>query len=361
MNGPRIGSMASQGLRRFGILVALVVLFIVVSATNSQFATSDNLFNIGQQWADVGIIAIAMTFVLIGGGFDLSVAGTYAAAATLSASMAQAGRPAVEVVAVTLGVGAVIGCVNGILVTKININPLITTLSTGEIVSGLALAYSHGTVYNVSGGFLETMGSGHVGPVPDSVILMAVLAVIGGIVLARSSFGRSLYATGGNADATYLSGIRVDAVRITTYVLTGVAAAIAGMIYVGRVGTGQGNVGVGIELTVIAAVLIGGTSIAGGEGAMWRTAAGVALLAFLQNFFNQANVNTYWQSVVQGVIILVAVAFESYAKRKFRRPLKFLFMGSNVKMSRTPAPAPEDQSHLPPVEDPDSVRQVSVS
>jgi ribose transport system permease protein len=122
-----------------------------------------------------------------------------------------------------------------------------------------------------------------------------------------------------------LSGIHVDAVRITTYVMSGVAAGIAGMIYVGRVGTGQGNVGVDIELTVIAAVLIGGTAIAGGEGAIWRTAVGVALLAVLQNYFNQENINSYWQSVVQGGIILVAVAFESYGKRKFKKPLKFLF------------------------------------
>jgi ribose transport system permease protein len=358
----RLGHIGIQGLRRFGIVVALVLLFIVVSATNAQFATPTNLFNIGQQWADVGIMAIAMTFVLIGGGFDLSVAGTYAAAATLSASMTQAGRPAVEVVIVTMAAGAVIGFINGILVTKININPLIATLGTGEIVSGLALAYSHGSVYNVSGGFLDTMGSGYIGPVPDSVILMVVLAIVGGVVLARSTYGRSLYATGGNADAAYLSGIRVDAVRSTTYVLTGIAAAIAGMIYVGRVGTGQGSVGVGIELTVIAAVLIGGTSIAGGEGAMWRTAAGVALLAFLQNFFNQANVNAYWQSVVQGAIILVAVAFESYAKRKFRRPLRFLFLrGSTPRRNDASASSREGESQELEMDHPQSSQHESVS
>jgi ribose transport system permease protein len=321
----RVFIASAQGLRRYGILGVFALLLVIASTTNSQFLDSKNLFNIGQQWADIGVMSIAMTFVFIGGGFDLSVAGTYAAAATLSAAMTQAGRPAFEVVIVTMALGAAVGVVNGLLVTKVNINPLIVTLATGEIVSGLALAYSHGGVYNVSGGFLDMLGSGYVGPVPDSVILMVGLGIIGAIVLSRSTYGRSLYATGGNTDAAYLSGIHVDAVRITTYVFSGIGAGMAGMIYVGRVGTGQGSVGVDIELTVIAAVLIGGTAIAGGEGAIWRTAVGVALLAVLQNYFNQENINSYWQSVVQGGIILVAVAFESYGKRKFKRPLRFLF------------------------------------
>ena len=160
---------------------------------------------------------------------------------------------------------------------------------------------------------------------------------------SRSTYGRSLNAVGGNRDASYLSGIRVDAARIGSYVICGAAASLAGAIYVGRVGSAQGSVGSGIELTVIAAVLIGGTSIAGGEGAMWRTAAGVALLAVLQNYFNANNVNAFWQSVVQGAIIIIAVALDSYAKRPYSRPLRLVISG----LLRRPAPQPTSNARRP--------------
>lgn len=318
----RLASLGSLLARRYAILLVLIVLGVVASAMNGQFLTVTNLFNMGQQWSSIGIMAIAMTFVLIGGGFDLSVGGTYACTATLAAALTQQGHAAFEVVIAVLTLGAAVGLANGLLVTKVNVNPLVATLGVGQIVTGFALIYSKGGAYNITGGFFSRIGSGYLGSIPVAFIVMAVLGIFSAFVLARSTYGRSLYATGGNIEASYLSGIRVDAVRITTYVLSGVSAALAGMVYVGRVSSGQGNIGTGIELTVIAAVLIGGTSIAGGEGAMWRSAAGVALLAILQNFFDQSNVNSFWQYVVQGTVIIVAVAFGSMTKRNFGRSLR---------------------------------------
>lgn len=318
----RLASLGGHLARRYTIVLVLVLLGVVASAMNGQFLTVTNLFNMGQQWSSIGIMAIAMTFVLIGGGFDLSVGGTYACTATLTAALTQQGHPAIEVVVAVLAVGVVVGLANGLLVTKVHVNPLVATLGVGQIVTGFALIYSQGGAYNITGGFFAKVGSGYFGAVPVAFIVMVVLGIFAAFVLARSTYGRSLYATGGNAEASYLSGIRVDAIRITTYVLSGVSAGLAGMVYVGRVSSGQGNIGTGIELTVIAAVLIGGTSIAGGEGAMWRTAAGVALLAILQNFFDQSNVNSFWQYVVQGTVIIVAVAFGSMAKLNFGRTFR---------------------------------------
>jgi ribose transport system permease protein len=314
---------AGQSARRYGILFAFIILLALVTASDNGFLDSKNLFNMGQQWAPVGVMAIGMTLVLISGGFDLSVGGTYALSAVIVSSMTQHGHSALTSALLALVIGAAVGLVNGVLITKININPLVATLGSGQVVRGLALVYSNGGTYNINpGGFYDKLGSGYVGPVPIPLIVMIGIGVVLAIVLARSDYGRSLYAVGGNAEASYLSGIRVDGIRILAYVVAGMCASVAGAIYVGRVGSAQGSVGTGIELTVIAAVLIGGTSIAGGEGAMWRTGIGIAILAVLQNFFNANNVNAFWQSVVQGGIIIAAVGLDSYGKRSHGRSLR---------------------------------------
>jgi ribose/xylose/arabinose/galactoside ABC-type transport system permease subunit len=316
--------MARTVLRSYGILVALAVMIVIIQWQNDRFLTETNLFNIGEQWAPVALMAAGMTFVLIGGGFDLSVGAIYAFAATLSASFAQHHSPAIAFLG-SLAIGLGTGLLNGLLVTKVNINPLIATLGTAQIVRGFALIYSNGGTYTIQDSFFITLGSGYAGPVPVPFIIVVAIMIVLGLVLWRSSYGRSIYAIGGNSEASFLSGVPVDRIRASTYVISGACGALAGMLYVGRVGSGQANVGTGIELQVIAAALIGGVSILGGEGAVWRAAAGVALLAFLQNFFNQASVNDFWQSVVQGVIIIAAVALDSYSKRRHKKPLRIVF------------------------------------
>jgi ribose/xylose/arabinose/galactoside ABC-type transport system permease subunit len=306
-----------SGIARYGIVVALLALVIVAQAQSDTFLTESNLFNIGEQWAPVGVMAVGMTFVLIGGGFDLSVGATYAFSATLAASVVQHDSTLVAVVLV-LGLGAAVGVANGLLVTRIGINALIATLGMAQIVRGLGLVYSDGGTYSTSNGFFDWLGTGDVGEVPVPLLVLVVLAVVLGVVLARTSFGRNVYAVGGNSGASYLAGVPVARVRILTYVISGMCAALAGMMFLGRVGSAQASAGAGIELQVIAAVLIGGVSIAGGEGAMWRAAVGLSILAVLQNFFNRANVNSFWQSVVQGAIILLAVGLDSYAKQPHR-------------------------------------------
>ncbi len=321
--------------RDYGILVALAAFLIVVQTQNDTFFTQTNLLNIGQQWSSVGIMAVGMTFVLVGGGFDLSVGAVYAFSATLAAGIG-AHHSAALAFAAALAMGAGVGLVNGLLITKVNVNPFITTLGTGQMIRGFALVYSGANILPLESHFFTTLGDGHVGAVPVSFIILVVVFAVGAVVLARSVYGRWVYAIGGNDEASYLSGIRTDAVRTSTYVLSSTCAAFAGCIYVGRLGSGQASIGQGIEFDVIAAALIGGISIMGGAGAMWRTAAGLALLAVLQNFFNQTNVNGFWQSVVKGGIIVGAVAIDSFSKRPRKRPLRMVVQDVGGRLWRRP-------------------------
>jgi ribose transport system permease protein len=203
-------------------------------------------------------------------------------------------------------------------------------------VRGAALVYSDGGSVPVSNGFYDWLGAGQVGALPVPFLLTVVIMIVFGLVLAYSVFGRALYAVGGNDEASYVSGIRTDRVRITTYVVSGACAALAGTIYAGRIGTGQGNLAAGIELDVIAAALIGGVSIAGGQGAVWRAAAGVGLLATLQNFFNHQNIDGFWQLVFKGMIIIAAVGLDSYAKRPHRRPLRAVLRDASARWRPPP-------------------------
>jgi ribose transport system permease protein len=326
-------------LRAYGILFAIGLLIIVVQVQNSQFLTESNLLNIGQQWAPICIMVAGMAFVLIGGGFDLSVGATYAFSATLAASIAQQGSQELALVA-ALGLGVGVGLINGLVVTKLNVNPFVATLGMASIVRGFAQVYSNGGIYTPESSLFDWLGIGEILGIPVPIIVLLVIFVIGGLVLSRSAFGRWIYAIGGNNEASYLSGIKTDRVRMSTYVISGACASLAGCIVLGRLGSAQANIGTGIELDVIAAALIGGISIAGGEGAMWRAAAGVALLAILQNFFNQANVSAFWQSIVKGIIIILAVAADSYFKRPHRRPLKLIAADAVGRLRRSEKPAP---------------------
>jgi ribose transport system permease protein len=316
----RLARIGKVSVRDYGILVAIAIFVVVVQIQNDSFLTKDNLLNIGDQWAPVAIMAAGMTFVLIGGGFDLSVGSVLAFSATLSASIV-ANHSAVLAFLAAMGLGIGVGVLNGLLVTWLNINPFIATLGTAQMVRGFALIYSDGGTYRTSSDFLDAIGRSKVAGIPVPVLIMLGVMIVLGLVLAYTVYGRRIYAIGGNDEASFLGGVRTDRIRASTYVISGACAALAGVIYAGRIGSGQGNLAAGIELDVIAAALIGGISIAGGEGAMWRAAAGVALLAILQNFFNQANVGGFWQLVVKGGIIITAVGIDSYSKKRHRRPL----------------------------------------
>lgn len=305
-------------LLRYGMVGVLVVLFVATAILDSSFLTTNNLLNLGLEWAPVGIMAIGMTYVIVSGGFDLSVGGVYAMGGVIFAGVAQH-QPVWLALIAALAAGAAIGVANGVVITRLDVNPFVATLGTGFIVRGLALVATSATPILVSTAGFDVLGAGKIGPFPIPAVLLVIGLVVGGLVLARTVYGTSIYAVGGNEESARLSGLPTRALKGSTYVLTGLGAALAGCILASRLGSGQADVGANIELDVITVVVVGGTALAGGDGAMWRTAVGISILAVLGNAFDRLQINPFWQLVIKGAIIVFAIAADSYAKKRATR------------------------------------------
>jgi ribose transport system permease protein len=311
-----------DGLIRFGvryaILWVLIALLIAAQLAYSNFLTVDNIKNMLSQNAEVGVVAMGMTFVIIGGGFDLSVTGTFSFGAVLFAGLCMNSHlSVVPALALVLAAGAGLGLLNGLVVTTLGVNAFVTTLGTAFAYDGLAALYSHSAPISVFGvaGF-DAIGAGDVLGIPVPVLLLVVLYVAGGVLLAKSAYGRKLYAVGGNLTAARLAGLRVDRIRAITFVVCGIAAAFAGAMLASTLSTGQTGQIPTIALDSIAAVVIGGTSLYGGEGAMWRTAVGLLILATMSSLFSSLAISTPVQHVIEGAVVIAAVALEAYTRNR---------------------------------------------
>jgi ribose transport system permease protein len=303
-------------LRNYAIVVAFLAMFITLSLASDVFLTKTNLLNLLDQNADLLIVSAAMTVVIIAGGFDLSVGAIYAIAGILSAKVAIAtGSNGLGVLA-GLAAGTLLGAGNGLLVTVGRINSFIGTLATSFLLRGVALVITGGMLITVEDPTFLTLGTDSFLGVKYTVWIMVAVVLAVAFLLNQTVFGRHVYAVGGNVEAARLSGVRVNRVRALTFVLSGFCAALAGILIASRVGTGQADAASQLELTAIAAVVIGGTSIGGGEGAIWRTALGVFLLAFINNGFNLLNVDVTYQQVVLGAIIILAVGIDAWSRRR---------------------------------------------
>jgi ribose transport system permease protein len=304
------------GLRDYGIVFTFCALFVTLAVTSKPFLTQANLLNILDQWSPLGIMACGMTLVLIAGGFDLSVGAGFVLGGVVSAKVANSWGVTPGFLA-GCGVGLLIGIMNGLLVTVARINAFVATLATGIILSGAALAVTNGQLIVVSKPGFDVLGRGEIFGAKVSVFIFAATVIILGVLLHLTSLGRAIYATGGNAEAARLSGIPIGAVRTMTYAIVGLSGALAGVITASRTAVGQPDAGGFSDLfNIFAAVIIGGTSIAGGLGAMWRTVIGVLLLALIGNGFNLANVNPVYQSMITGAIILFAVGVDVWVSRR---------------------------------------------
>jgi ribose transport system permease protein len=302
-------------VENFGLVLVLIALIVIITIREPHFASSQNLLNLLQQWAPIGIIAIAGTFVIIAGGFDFSVGGIFALAAVVGANLANDYGVVAAFVLPVLG-GVLLGIGNGLVVTKMRVNPFIATLGTGQIFRGAALVYTGAVPVLVASSSFGVLGQDKIGPVAISGVILLVLLVVGEIVIARSVFGRLVYAVGGNPQASRLSGIRVDRVKITTYAISGAAAAFAGMLVASRLGQGYANAAEFIEFDVVIAIVLGGTAISGGAGAIWRTGVGVALLAVMQNGFDTLQIDPFYQYIIKGSVLVLAIAWDEYVSRK---------------------------------------------
>lgn len=295
-----------QNWDKFIILICFIILVATFAVLNENFLTFRNMSNILYQIALLAIVAMGMTFVIIGGGFDLS-AGSVVALSGTSAAIVMIEYGTAAGILVGLLIGAAIGVFNGTMVAKVNISPFIATLGTLVIARGLALGITGGTsVYNLPPSFFVLSGQFLGIPVP-ALLLLGVF-IIGFVILKYTSFGLKIFAVGGNREAARLSGIKVDRVIQMTYVISGTCAGLAGLILASRIRSGEPTVGVFLELYAIAAVVLGGTSLKGGQGSLAKTMLGVLFIGVLQNGLNLMNVPYYWQQVAIGLVFVIAAA-----------------------------------------------------
>ena len=298
------------------VLVSLVTLFVLLSFFADNFLTVDNLKNVLDQATGLGIIATAGTLVIVGGAFDLSVGSVFAISGVVAAELANHGWSVWLSLIAGLLSGAAVGLANGIFVDSVKINPFIATLATSIIVRGLALAITGGNLITVNAASFADLGTNKIAGLKISSWIFLAWALFMGFLLWRTVFGRYLKAAGGNEQAARLSGLRVGSVRTMAFVISGLAAALAGILAASQISTGQADVGVGLELNAVAAIVVGGTSIRGGEGAIWRTMVGVFLLSLIGNGFNLLSINPVYQQIVYGGIILLAAGLDARLRRR---------------------------------------------
>jgi ribose transport system permease protein len=302
----------SQIYGKLGFGLALVIIGEIVFFTieSPYFLTTTNILNIGRAIAIVGVVAIGETIVIIAGGFDLSVGSVMAAVGMLSAYMVNHGSPVLLAWAAALGLGAVIGVLNGSIISYARINALIATLATLAIVRGLGFVISGGQELPVSNSTYLSLGSGSILNIPYIVVILLGMFAVFGVALPRTTFGRYAYAIGSNTRGAKLAGVPVNRSRVKFYVVCGVLAAVGGVLTVAVVGTSQPSANVGIELNVITAVILGGASLTGGRGSLVGTFLGLLLLGILNNGLILTGVPAYWQQVVQGAALLAAVFYD---------------------------------------------------
>ncbi len=307
----------SKILQRFLPFISLAILFVVLSIASPYFLTGTNLSSVIRQTAVINTMALGMTLVIVSGGIDLSVGSILAFSGVVGTmTMVDTGSVVVGIVAGVLA-GAVWGCLNGIMIAVLHIPPFIVTLGTLGIVRGLTLVVSGGLPVVGLPKEHSFLGEGTIGPVPFVLVVLAVCAVIMHFALRSTKLGRYTYAIGSNEAAAIYAGIPVRGYKVAIYALCGLLAGVAGMIETSRLMTGQPTAGVSYELQVIAAVVIGGGSLAGGEGTVVGTLIGAFIMGLLSNGSDLLGVNPYWQQVIIGAIIILAVALDEARKRRF--------------------------------------------
>jgi len=297
-------------LRRFGILIAFLLLVVVLSFLSDSFLTVSNLLNIARQVSINAIIAAGMTFVILTAGIDLSVGSVLAFSGAIIAGLLSTGQPLLVGIVAGLLLGAVLGLVNGLIVTRGGVQPFIATLGMLTIARGATLVYTDGRPITGLPDAFVWLGAGDVGRVPVPVIVMALVFLAAYVVLTQTVLGRYIYAIGGNEEAARLSGVNVTLYKTLAYVLSGVLSAVSGIILTARLNSAQPTAGGGYELDAIAAVVLGGTTLAGGEGSITGTLLGAFIIGVLNNGLNLLNVSSFYQQVVKGVVILLAVLLD---------------------------------------------------
>ena len=298
-------------ISKYGILIVLGVMIAIMSFLSPRFLTVSNFFNISRQISVMAIVAVGMTFVILSAGIDLSVGSIVALTGIMVSFFIQRmDLPIFIAVMGGLAVGLAVGLGNGILIAKVRIPFFIVTLATMVIGRGLCFIITGGFPISQLGTGFQQIGRGYVGFLPVPVIIMFMIYAFAYLVLQHTSFGRYVYAIGGNEEAARLIGLPVDRIKIFIYGICGLTSGIAALILTSRMNSGDPNMGTGMELDAIAAAVIGGTSITGGKGWIWGTLIGAYIMGILNNGLNMLDVSAYYQMAIKGLVILLAVQLQ---------------------------------------------------
>ncbi|MCI6152186.1 ABC transporter permease [Fusobacterium perfoetens] len=302
-------------LKNYGIILGFFILCTIISFITPNFLTRNNIINLLRQSSIIGVIATGMTFVIISGNFDISVGKIAAIGGTIIMSLLSAGHSFIVSFGAALLAGALIGLINGFAVAIVKIPSLIATMGMVVILQGLIFVYTGGYPISFFNPVLTVIGRGSVLGVPVAVIIFFIGVIIANVILKKTIMGRRIYSVGGNEESSKLSGINTVKYKIMVFVINGITAIIGGLILVSRLSTATPTAGEGYDMDAIASVVIGGTSVNGGEGSVLRTIIGVLLMSVISNSFNLIGVNIYFQYIFKGIIILIAVGFGSFKKK----------------------------------------------
>ncbi len=296
-------------------VIALIILMAVITIINSNFLTANNLLNLLLQVTSNALIAFGMTFVILTGGIDLSVGSILALSSALTAGLLGSGMPVTLAILISLILGCILGMMNGLLISYGKLAPFIVTLATMTIFRGATLVYTNGNpiTKGLSDTFLfQFLGQGYIVGIPFPVIIMFIVFIVLYVLLHKTAFGKSVYAIGGDEKAAYISGVKLNKVKIIIYSISGIMASISGLIITSRLSSAQPTAGASYEMDAIAAVVLGGTSLSGGKGRILGTLIGALIIGVLNNGLNIIGVSAFWQQVVKGVVILIAVLIDRF-------------------------------------------------
>lgn len=297
--------------KKYGLFVILAIFIVVFSALNTQFLTPGNLLNILRQISMFGIVVVGYTMVMISGGCDMSVGGQLALCGMFAATLnVTYGLPTFVVVILTLMLGALFGLINGLLMNVFNIMPLIVTLGTMLFFQGASYIISGGVAIGLSDSF-KFIGQGYLGFVPLPIVILLVIGMLGYIVLHKTYFGRQIYAMGGNPEAARLAGVNIKKYRLAVFTITGILAAVAGIIMAARTGSAQPSAGASYPFDCMTAVVLGGVSFAGGSGSMLGAMMGVIIIGVLNNGMQLIGMDSNMINCVKGIVLLIAIGIDS--------------------------------------------------
>jgi len=300
-----------------GILIGFFTLCVIVALLNNRFLSRGNILNVLRQLFSNCNLALGMCLVIITGGIDLSVGAIMALSGTLCAGTIAAGQLPIPVaILMGLAIGVLVGFINGTITAKMNIAPFIVTMATQQICRGLVYVYADGLPIRCDNPPFNFLGNGYIGEIPITILYSLFFVIVIWLVLSKSQLGRWIYAVGGNKNAARFSGINVDKVLMIVYSISGFLAAFAGIIYCARMYSGQPTLGNGDETDAIAAVVLGGTSFSGGIGKIGGVIIGILIIAVLSNALNLLGINSFWQLVAKGVVILLAVCVDNIKTHK---------------------------------------------